>query len=229
MKITVFGDSILKGVITGDGIPLFDVVEENSLAIAQKELAFELDNQSVFGNTINKSQRRLKKYLEKGETCDFCIIESGGNDCDYDWNFINESENQNYEPRVKLDDFLNILDEMVKTCRQHKITPVLMTMPPLVGNNWFDHVCKQRNKEKILSVLGGNPDVLYSNHERYNLHIVKYAHEKQVQLIDMRLFMLEHEDYRKIMCKDGIHPNKDGYSYMAKLWIEKIPLLRKEQ
>lgn len=228
MKITVFGDSILKGVITGEGIPLFDVVKDNSLALAQRQLGFELDNQSVFGNTINKAQRKLIQYLKKGETCDFCIIESGGNDCDYDWNFINDSELQSFEPRVPLTEFLRILDEMVIFCRENKITPILMSMPPLVWDNWYEHICKQRNKNKILSFLNGNPNILYQNHEKYNLHLVKYAFEKNVQLVDMRMHFLEHPDYRTIMCADGIHPSKEGYEYMSKLWIKKIPELRKE-
>ena len=47
-SIAVFGDSILKGAVTGtDSGHLFDIIEDNSLSLAQKELGFELNNQSV--------------------------------------------------------------------------------------------------------------------------------------------------------------------------------------
>ena len=56
-KIAVFGDSILKGVIT---VPnsgrIFDVVENDSLTQAQRVLNFELDNNSIYGNVITKAK-----------------------------------------------------------------------------------------------------------------------------------------------------------------------------
>ena len=81
MKITVFGDSVLKGVITTpQTTSLFDVTEKNSLALAQKELGFELDNRSIYGNIITKGQLKFNKWLEKGGSADICIIEFGDND-----------------------------------------------------------------------------------------------------------------------------------------------------
>ena len=64
MKIVVFGDSILKGVIT---IPnsgkLFDTTENDSLTLAQKELGFELDNRSIYGNITSKGLVKLQKFF----------------------------------------------------------------------------------------------------------------------------------------------------------------------
>ena len=79
-KISVYGDSILKGAITGTGSGhLFDIIEESSLVIACRNLNLELNNQSVFGSIVTKTQRRLKKDVEKGIVGDLAIIESGGN------------------------------------------------------------------------------------------------------------------------------------------------------
>lgn len=88
-KISVYGDSILKGAVTGTGSGhLFDIIEESSLVIACRNLNLELNNQSVFGSIVTKTQRRLKKDVEKGVVGDLAIIESGGNDCDYDWELL---------------------------------------------------------------------------------------------------------------------------------------------
>lgn len=228
-KISVYGDSILKGAVTGTGSGhLFDIIEENSLAIASRTLGFELNNQSVFGSIITKSQRRLSKDIEKGVVGELAIIESGGNDCDYDWNVVCENPGALHQPRVILDDFIRIIGEMVNACRENKITPVLMTMPPLVPDWWYEHICNSYNADAVNTFTKNTPDVLYRNHEIYNMHIVKFCYENNVQFVDMRLAMLESENYRNLMCRDGIHPNADGYAYMAGIWEKELPKIKKE-
>ena len=228
-SVLVFGDSILKGAVTGTETGhLFDVIEENSLAIASKKLGFELNNQSVFGNIITKGQRKLNKMMERGEKADIAIVEFGGNDCDYDWATVNASPEQPHEPRVVLTEFLRILNEMVSKLRENKITPVLMTMPPLVGDRWFEHVSRDQDKDNILRFVDYDPYKLYRNHETYNNALVKFAYEHHVQFVDMRMAMLLADDYRDLMCMDGIHPNPAGYKYMSEVWIGELPKLRKE-
>ena len=89
MKLVVFGDSILKGVVTiPESKNLFDVTPNDALSWAQKKMGFDLDNRSIYGNITSKSLTKVKKFFEKGESADFCLIESGSNDCDYDWNIF---------------------------------------------------------------------------------------------------------------------------------------------
>ncbi len=227
--IAVWGDSILKGAVTGYSESRFDILEEeNSLALAQKKLGFTLINKSVFGNIINKALRTLKRDMEKGLSCDLGIVESGGNDCDHDWTPISENPDAPHKPRNPLPDFLRMLDEAVETLRAHKITPLLMTMPPLVLDRWYKTITSGQNKQNIDRFLDGDIFRLYRAHELYSLSIEKYALSHGVQYIDMRMAMLEAEDYRSLMCKDGIHPNASGYAYMADVWIRELPRLHKE-
>ena len=231
-SIAVFGDSILKGAVTGTNSGhLFDIIAENSLAIAQKTLGFELNNQSVFGNIISKAQRKFAKMMERGEHFDLGIIESGGNDCDYDWPPVSENPfpaDISHKPRTTLSDFIHIIDEMTSVMRGNKITPLLMTMPPLVPDWWFEHICAGNNRDNILRFLDGNPHKLYENHERYNIAIVDFARSADVQFVDMRKAMLDAPNYRNLMCKDGIHPNQKGYEYMAEVWVRELPKIKKE-
>ena len=227
--IAVWGDSILKGAVTGYSESRFDILEEeNSLALAQKKLGFTLINKSVFGNIINKALRTLKRDMEKGLSCDLGIVESGGNDCDYDWTPISENPDAPHKPRNPLPDFLHMLDEAVETLRAYKITPLLMTMPPLVLDRWYKTITSGQNKKNIDAFLSGDVFELYRAHELYSLSIEKYALSHGVQYIDMRMVMLEAKDYRSYMCKDGIHPNVSGYAYMADVWIRELPRLHKE-
>ena len=124
-------------------------------------------------------------------------------------------------PKTPLNDFLENLDSMVKLCKENNITPIIMTMPPLVGDRWFENVSKNLNKENIAKFLGENPgDKLSRNNELYNLNIIDYAIKNDVKIADVRKLFLQQDDYRKLMCLDGIHPNQDGYDLMAKFWIE---------
>ena len=50
----------------------------------------------------------------------------------------------------------------------------------------------------------------------------------KITFVDMRLAMLESENYRNLMCRDGIHPNADGYAYMAGIWEKELPKIKKE-
>lgn len=228
-KISVYGDSILKGAVTGTGSGhLFDIIEESSLVIASRNLGVELNNQSVFGSVVSKTQRRLNKDIEKGVVGDLAILESGGNDCDYDWTAVSASPEEEHLPRTTLEDFIAKFDEMVQACREAKITPVVMTMPPLVGDRWFEHICNGQNKDAILKVCKGYSGRPYLNHERYNAALIHFCIEKKVQWIDMRKAMLDAPDYRALMCLDGIHPNEEGYRYMATVWEKELPELKKE-
>ena len=52
------------------------------------------------------------------------------------------------------------------------------------------------------------------------MNIIDYAIKNDVKIADVRKLFLQQDDYRKLMCLDGIHPNQDGYDLMAKFWIE---------
>lgn len=227
--IAVWGDSILKGAVTGVSDHRFEILDDtNSLTLASKKLGFELINKSVFGNIINKAQRKLNRDMERGLVCDAGIIESGGNDCDYDWTPVSENPNAPHFPRNTLGEFFRMLGEMVQTLRQYRITPLLMTMPPLVLDRWYKTITAGQNEANIRAFLHDDVFRLYSLHELYSLNIVKYAHENNVQVIDMRMAMLEYGNSRELMCEDGIHPNAKGYRYMADVWIRELPKLHKE-
>ena len=62
MKVVVFGDSILKGVITiPESKNLFDVTPNDALTYAQKKLGFELE--PVVISWPIKKQEEAKKLI----------------------------------------------------------------------------------------------------------------------------------------------------------------------
>ena len=177
MKLVVFGDSILKGVVTIPGSKnLFDVTENDSLTLAQKKLGFELDNRSIYGNITSKGLVKLQKFFEKGGQADFCIIEFGSNDCDYDWGTLVQ--------KVPLADYLENLKQMVELCRANKVTPLMMGLIPYVCDDWFKVIVKGHDEAAILDFLGGRPEKLGENQLVYKNAQKDFAENNNVQFFD---------------------------------------------
>ena len=218
MKIVVFGDSILKGVIT---IPnsgkLFDTTENDSLSLAQKELGFELDNRSIYGNITSKGLVKLQKFFEKGGEADFCIIEFGSNDCDYDWGTLIQ--------KVPLAEYLENLAAMVKLCREHKVTPLMMGLIPYVCDDWYQTIIKGQNEAAILDFLGGSSETLGKNQLIYKDAQADFVQKNNVQFLDPWTIF---EGHKELMCYDGIHPNEKGYELLSKAWIKFLSEVKKE-
>lgn len=248
-SIIVYGDSILKGAITGTGDKRFEIIEENSLALVAKTLNLSITNKSVFGNIITKERRTLEHDLEKGMTFDAAIVESGGNDCDRDWVSLSKDPTQPVDHRTPLPIFIESIDFMISSLRKVKITPILMTMPPLVADRYFKNICISGNEKVISDFIGGDIIQLYRMHELYNMAITDYAKTHNVQLVDMRREFLMNEyalsesyradpskrpadsksiNWSELMCADGIHPNRAGYAFMAKIWERELPKIKKE-
>ena len=218
MKLVVFGDSILKGVITiPDSKNLFDVTENDSLSLAQKELGFELDNRSIYGNITTKGLVKLQKFLEKGGQADFCIIEFGSNDCDYDWGSLVQ--------KVPLEQYLENLKQMVSLCRANKITPLMMGLIPYVCEDWFKTIIKGQNQAAILDFLGGTAETLGKNQLIYKNAQADFVQENKVQFLDPWPIF---QDHKELMCYDGIHPNEQGYQLLSKVWINFLSQIKKE-
>ncbi|WP_022933377.1 SGNH/GDSL hydrolase family protein [Treponema bryantii] len=218
MKLVVFGDSILKGVITiPNSDKLFDVTENDSLSLAQKELGFELDNRSIYGNITSKGLVKLQKFFEKGGEADFCIIEFGSNDCDYDWGTLVQ--------KVPLAEYLENLSAMVKLCRDNKVTPLMMGLIPYVCDDWFKTIIKGQDQVAILNFLGGTAETLGKNQLIYKNAQADFVQKNKVQFLDPWTIF---EGHKEFMCYDGIHPNEEGYKLLSQAWIKFLSEVKKE-
>ena len=90
-SIIVWGDSILKGIVSSEDLKEIRPIENNALAIAGKNLNIEVINKSIYGAPITKIRQTQIKNLNKNLSADICLIESATNDSDYDWNLISSN------------------------------------------------------------------------------------------------------------------------------------------
>ena len=136
-SIIAWGDSILKGVVSGGDSKRFDITEKDSLSQACAALGIELANKSVFGSWMTKTRRTQDRSLRNGASAQIGIIESGTNDSDYDWSAVSANPDAEHLQRCPLDEFSRLMEEAVSVARQNKITPVIMIPTPLVPEWWL--------------------------------------------------------------------------------------------
>ena len=227
-SVIVWGDSILKGIISSEDLTQIRPSEINALQMAGEKLAIEINNKSIYGAHIIKLQSTQTKNLNKGLTADIALIESGTNDCDYEWNDVCTKPFSEITQKVPLADFKRIASEMVDTSRENKITPVLVTAPDLAIPYWKEYITRGLAKEKIAQFIGHDPYVLLRNQEEYMEALRQIAKEKNVQLIDMRVEFRKTSDPMSLMCKDGVHPNIEGHKLMADVFVKLLPEIKKE-
>lgn len=221
-SIIVSGDSISKGVIYDEEKSKYTVLSENYVSILQEKLRGAVINLSKFGSTIPKGISKLQNEFLK-HIPDVVLIEYGGNDCDFDWDEVAGNPEADHLPKTDLATFERVLKETIDTLKNKKVIPVLMTLPPLNADAYFKWISKNNPLAEcnILSWLGSVTKI-YWWQERYNSAIVKIAEETHTKWIDIREAFLRHPDFTKFLCRDGIHPNKEGHRIIANKILDYI-------
>jgi acyl-CoA thioesterase I len=214
-KITVSGDSISRGVIYDEQKNKYSLLKDNYVNLSGLKLKGTIQNISKFGNTITRGCNRLEQYITK-ETPDIVLIEYGGNDCDFNWDEVADNPSAGHSPKTEADTFENYLRRIILELKEINITPVLMTLPPLNADMYFEWISRKNQimKENILKWLGSVTRI-YWWQEKYSSAILRVSEETHTNLIDARSAFLGYADYRNLLCIDGIHPNKEGHRVIA--------------
>ncbi len=224
----VWGDSILKGVISNGDSKDFEITPNDSLSLVGNKLGIQIANKSIYGATIQKLRRTQQKNFRVGIAAEFGIVESGSNDCDFEWSEVCKNPNAPRVQKCPLEEFCKILGEMILDSRQKKITPIVITPPPLVTKWWFKNICLGLDEKIILDFLGGDTEKLFQSQDLYSEAAKNVAQKLNAQIIDVRAKFLAQGDFEKLMCLDGIHPNEKGHEFMARIFEREFPRLNKE-
>lgn len=220
--IVVFGDSISRGVIFDEEKNRHSLLLDSFANLVKTHLAGVVHNAAKFGNTLVDGLQRLQNdVLQKRP--DIVLIEFGGNDCDFAWDEIAADPSAPHVPKTERKTFHELLRELVGRLQAMEIVPVLVSLPPLDAEKYFRWISKNNElaQENILKYIG-NISRIYSWHEQYNAAILRVAEETKTRLIDIRSSFLETEDYTKLICRDGIHPNQEGHRLIAEKILDYI-------
>ncbi len=212
-KIEVWGDSVLKGVIYDVQKKKYLRLKMDNITNKLTELGLSIKNNSRFGMTAPKARNLMMNSLEKGTNAQIAVIEFGGNDCDFKWREISENPDADHLPKTPINLFKECIADMVKKLRNYGIKPILMNLPPINSDKYFNWISRGLNADAILSWLG-DKELIYRHHESYSLTIANVAQNLACPYIDVRSPFLLKRDYYNYLCEDGIHPNEEGYNIM---------------
>jgi len=217
INIGVFGDSIGKGIVLRPDSNRYSTLKVNvHEVIGADESVVKIENYSMMGSTITKGLNIIERHFDKIKHYSNVLLEFGGNDCDYNWKEISENPQGKFDCNTPINQFRQKYTELIKLIRQQQGNPIMITLPPLVADRYFEWISKKLNKENILKWLNGDINAIYRWQELYNTQVALLASQLKVPLIDIRSAFLLQDDYRTFMCEDGIHPNEKGYSLIYK-------------
>jgi lysophospholipase L1-like esterase len=224
-RITIIGDSILKGVQLQKETKRYTVEDCLALDSLADQFGLTLENCSRFGYTIDRGGKLVMRQLEKGLPADTVILEYGGNDADFRWDEVSARPLEEHEPNTPLPVFLEQLERLVEQIRNRGIRPVLTTLPPISASRYLSWITRNGlSKENILLWLG-DEGAIYRYQERYSNGIKELAEKKTVDLVDLRDAFLAQRQLLPYLCEDGIHPNSAGQKLIHDAFARKLELL----
>lgn len=209
MNITIYGDSILKGVLLENGRYIINREWEKRFT---DTYGIRLTNRSRFGCTIRKGIGLIRADSEKGYAAGECaLLEFGGNDCDYDWAEISDDPGRSYDCKTPPESFLAAYREAIGLIRKSGRKPVLATLPPIHSERYLRFICRNGlSRENILTWLG-DVDAIYRWQKKYSDMASDLAESEHTELIDLRAaFEADGRDPCELLCADGIHPSHSG-------------------
>lgn len=207
VDIGIFGDSISKGIIFEEQNQRYCTVTKDIRSWTRPAI---LHNFSVMGCTIRRGIEIMKRHLPQLSSYENVFLEFGGNDCDFDWQAVSDHPEEEHMPNTPPEEFEALYTQAVLSIQQQGGKPVLLTMPPLAPDRYFNWISKGKNSANILKWLGG-VDTIYRWQEMYSMKVALLAQKLSVPLVDIRSAFLSQHHYRDFLCADGIHPNRKGH------------------
>lgn len=209
MNLTIYGDSILKGVLFENDRYVIDRTWESRLS---ERAGLHISNCSRFGSTISKAMARIRQDSKTpGEG--IALLEFGGNDCDYDWKEIAANPDAAHNCKTPPEQFKDSLRTAIRLLRESGRTPVLANLPPISSELFLSFLCRGGlSRERILQWLG-DPERIAKWQESYSRLVEEVAAEEHTPLIDLRTpFEKAGQKVSELLCPDGIHPSRLGQS-----------------
>ncbi len=216
-NLTIYGDSIMKGV----------VLEKGRYKIGEKIESFasrlfpRVFNRSRFGSTIEKGVEQLERDLERENIPQgVVLLEFGGNDCDFDWQAISDDPELDAMPKTAISRFKALYCRAIELVRRAGSTPVLANLPPISAEKYLAWICRDGlSRENILHWLG-DENAIYRYQEMYCRTIEEIAGEENADLVDLRGAFLSDRKLDAYLCEDGIHPNANGQKVIMRAFRE---------
>ena len=204
----IYGDSLLKATVPDAAMRYHFHLSEVMAQYPTERL--EVVNRAKLGSTISKGLSLVEHDVARGMDARWALVAYGGNDSDFDWEAIAAAPEQEHLPHTVLPEFIEKLRCAVQELASAGVQPVLMTLPPIDGQRYFQFISRRADGGSILRWLG---DVgrIYRHQELYSDAVAALAMTEGLPLIDVRRQFLPMRDLPRYIAADGIHLTMTGY------------------
>lgn len=228
IKVTIYGDSIMRGTVLEDETQRYRPTIAGILAELDEEYQLEFKNRAHFGITAPRGAELLERDLKRGLDCEYAVIEFGGNDCSFLWEEVAEDPDYDHQPNTAVQQFGETLTAMVEKLQAAGVTPILMTLPPVDSERHLHFIGKNdAGRRNILQWLG-DAHMIYRFHELYSRTIEKVARHTGAILVDVRQRFLDKHNLKELLGQDGIHLSEKGYRLICEAFSDFIRAHRSE-
>lgn len=162
----------------------------------------------------NRSLDRRLKGLREG---DRVVLEYGGDYCKYNWAAIASNPDGYHESELSFGQFRETYTHAIAKIKSLGAQPVLLTLPTLLPQRFFDHISRNLNRDNLLQWLGGDVCSLNRWQEQFNEEILSLAAQHQLAVIDINNAFLQHNYMENCYRSDGMHPNSIGDAVIEEL------------
>lgn len=204
----IYGDSLLKATVPDEDMHYRFHLPEVMAQYPTDRL--EVVNRAKMGATVTKGLSLVEHDVQRGMDARWALVAYGGNDSDFDWEAIAAAPEQEHLPHTVLPEFIEKLRCAVQELASAGVQPVLMTLPPIDGQRYFQFISRRADGASILRWLG---DVgrIYRHQELYSDAVAALAMTEGLPLIDVRRQFLPMRDLPRYIAADGIHLTMTGY------------------
>ena len=222
LSLSIWGDSIMRGVVFDPVKKKYEFLRNSAVELFSKTFSIPVRNHSRFGCTAPRAYLNLMKTLNTEGAPDLILLEFGGNDCDYNWKEVSKNPHAKHLPNTPLKQFEDTLKQMIQAVQKAGGKPVLMSLPPIQADRYFDFISSYDEVEssRILDFLQ-DKQLIYRHQELYSGIVCRLAGDMNVSLIDVRTRFLEQDRLSDFLCLDGIHPNEMGQRLINDAFAER--------
>lgn len=209
MKLQIFGDSIMQGVIYLEDSGKYKLRSNRFAKL--RESGIDVSNNSHMGATIEKGMSCLERKLDACDSDTMVLFEFGGNDCDFDWKQVSEAPDAEHHPNIAPEKFTELYKNAIRHAKSRGSKVAIATLVPLDAKKFMSWITRGLSYDNILHWLG---DVsMLSRWQEYYSHLTEeIASETGCPVIDLRSTFLLTHSYSDCLCADGIHPTEQGYT-----------------
>lgn len=214
LNITVFGDSIGKGITTDNG--KIEKLKFGAVELFENQYGIKIDNRSIYGQSLKRVYDKgiIDKYISETDKSvkNIAVLELGGNDADFNWKTVAQTPNIEHGPKTKVKEFSSLYEKTLKDLTTAGIKVIVCTIVPIDSERFFNSVINSlADKNKVLEFFKGDFNTIHRHQEMFNNEILKTAYSHGASVIDLRQKFLDTNDFKQLMCLDGIHPNAKGH------------------